>query len=137
MKNIYFLLFLILIGCGPKYETRYYKAVSLDQQDTALLKLVISKASFYGDYQIKHNDNSKDDGTIAGNIKGDTLIGNFRYLSRENVKSIAPIAFLKTDKKLRLGTGTAGTYMGFHVYQLEACLLGILYFFLYPLKFRS
>ena len=57
-----------------------------------------------------------DDGTIVGNIMGDTLLGKYSYRSRDNARLIAPIAFLKTSEKLKLGTGNAGIYMGFHVY---------------------
>ena len=116
MKIIYFLLFVGFISCGPKYDTKYYQAVSLDKRDTALLKLVASDGGFYGNYQIKYSDKTKDDGTIKGNVKGDTLIGTYSFLSRENSRLVAPIAFLRTSEKLKLGTGTSGTYMGFHVY---------------------
>lgn len=114
-----FLPLLVVFSCGPKYDTKYYKAISLDKRDTAVLKLLTSDetGAFYGDYQIKYDDKTMDDGTIKGHIKGDTLIGNFRYLSRNNVKSIQPIAFLKSSEKLKLGTGTAGTFMGFQVYK--------------------
>lgn len=116
MKVIYLLLFLVFTSCGPKYDTKYYQAVSLDKQDTALLKLVTSEGGFYGDYQIKYKDRTFDDGSIVGSIMGDTLMGKYTYLSRGNARIIAPIAFLKTSEKLKLGAGTAGTYMGFHVY---------------------
>lgn len=117
MKRTCFLLFWVLLGCGPEYDTKYYKAISLDKRDTALLKLLTSEGTFYGDYQIRYGDKTKDDGSITGHVKGDTLVGKFSYLSRGNVKLIEPIAFLKTDENLKLGAGIAGTYMGFHVYQ--------------------
>jgi len=111
------LLFSVFISCGPKYDTKYYKAISQDKRDTALLKLVSSEEGFYGDYQIKYSDKTKDDGTIKGNVKGDTLIGTYSFLSRGNSRTVAPIAFLRESEKLKLGTGIVGTYMGFHVYQ--------------------
>jgi hypothetical protein len=109
-------LIVVLISCGPKYETKYFKAISENKLDTALLTLHISDAGFYEDYQIRYDDKSTDDGTVTGNISGDTLLGKYKYLSKDNVRSIAPIVFLKQDEILKLGTGTAGTYMGFHVY---------------------
>ncbi|WP_285545616.1 hypothetical protein [Dyadobacter frigoris] len=109
----------------------------MDKRDTALLKLVTSEAGFYGDYQIKYYDKTKDDGTIIGNIKGDTLLGKFSYLSRGNVKSIAPIAFLKTSGKLKLGAGTAGTYMGFHVYLGESLSFNDSLFQFHPIEFEE
>lgn len=116
MKRMFFLLLVILISCGPKYETKYYQAISLDKRDTAFLKLVTSDGGFYGDYQIKYYDKTKDEGAVTGNMRGDTLIGKFSYLSRSNARVVAPIALLKSGKRLKLGTGQAGTYMGFHVY---------------------
>ena len=116
MKIVCFLLLVILISCGPTYETKYYQAISLDKRDTAFLKLVTSDGGFYGDYQIRYYDKTKDEGAVTGNMRGDTLIGKFSYLSRSNARVVAPIALLKSGKKLKLGTGQAGTYMGFHVY---------------------
>jgi hypothetical protein len=116
IRVVYFLL-LALVSCAPEYETKYYKATSPDQGDIALLKLQISDASFYGDYQIRYGDHSKDEGTISGHVKGDTLIGKFKYLSRGNVQSIDPIALLHDGEKLKLGTGISGTYLGLRVYK--------------------
>jgi hypothetical protein len=117
IRVVYFLLLLVFVSCGPDYDTKYYKATSLDQQDIALLKLQISDANFYGDYQINYGDQSKDEGTISGHVKGDTLIGKYKYLSRGNVESIDPIAFLNDGEKLKLGTGISGTYLGLRVYK--------------------
>jgi hypothetical protein len=105
-----------MLSCVPEYETKYYLGVSPYSKDTALLKLELSKEAFYGDYQIRYDDKSMDKGSLKGNISADTLLGKFSYLSRSNVKTIAPIAFLKSKDDLKLGKGTAGKYMGFHVY---------------------
>ncbi len=119
LRMLIFFLFPLLISCRHDYETRYYRAISDDKRDTALLKVVISESAgfFYGDYQIRYNGVEKDDGTIRGQIFGDTLIGKFNYLSRENVKKAAPIAFLTNENSLKLGKGTAGTYLGLNVYK--------------------
>lgn len=107
----------MLTSCTPEYDTKYYKAISMDKRDTAFLKLVASEEGFYGHYQIKYEDKTKDDGTIKGNVKGDTLIGTYSFLSRGDSRTVAPIAFLRASEKLKLGNGIVGTYMGFHVYQ--------------------
>lgn len=118
MRIMCFLFLLVSVSCtGPEYDTKYYKAISLDKRDTALLRVLTSEVDFYGDYQIRYDDQSKDEGTIKGHIKGDTLIGKFSFLSRNNVKSTEPIVFLKNDEKLKLGVGTAGTYLGLRVYK--------------------
>lgn len=120
-----FSLFFILVGCsGPEYNNTYYKAISLDKRDTALLRIEASADAFHGDYQIRYDDKSMDDGTITGAVNGDTLLGKFVYLSRDNVRSVHPIAFLKSGDKMKLGIGIAGTYMGFHVYQRGSLAFG-------------
>jgi hypothetical protein len=138
-KILRFLPLLALVSCGPKYETTYYKAISRDKRDTAVLRLLTSEetGAFYGDYQIRHDDSSIDDGSIKGHIKGDTLIGNFRFLSRENVKSIEPIAFLRTSERLKLGTGIAGSFMGFQVYKGGSITFGDSLFQFQPIELEE
>lgn len=117
MKGILCSCFLLaLIGCGTDYETKYYQAVSLNKSDTALLKLEFSKEAFDGKYLIKYDDRSKDSGAVTGRIKGDTLVGKYTFLSRGNVQTVRPIAFLRNGEGLKLGEGVAGTFMGFQVY---------------------
>jgi len=137
MKMICLLFFVLFISCGPEYKTTYYKATSMDKRDTAFLKLVTSKGTFYGDYRIKYDDKTEDDGTITGNVRGDTLSGKFSYLSRDNVRTIAPIAFLKNGENLKLGTGVAGTYMGFHVYLGGSILFGDSLFQFQPAEYQQ
>jgi hypothetical protein len=118
VKVICFLTLPVFMRCsGPKYDTKYYQAVSENKQDTALLKLLISEEAFYGAYQIKYGGSTMDSGSVSGHVKGDTLIGKFNYLSRDNVKSTKPIALLQKNDKLQLGTGKVGTYLGLSVYQ--------------------
>lgn len=139
MKNLripsFFLSIVTFVGCGgPEYETKYYQAVSMDKRDTASLKLLVSDKNFYGDYQINYNGHEKDHGTINGHVKGDTLIGKFNYLSRDNVKSTEPIALLKDNEKLRLGTGKIGTYLGLRVYKFGSISFNDSLFQFYPLS---
>jgi hypothetical protein len=114
-----FVFFLLVVGCRPEYETRCFEAVSMDKRDTATLKLMKSAKDglFYGDYRITYNGKEKEEGGIRGQIFGDTLIGKFNFLSRENVKKAAPIAWLMRGEQLHLGHGTAGTYLGLSVYK--------------------
>jgi len=117
MKMRYFIFLLMLTNCAPEYDTKYYKAISMDKRDTAFLKLVTSEGGFYGEYQIKYQDKTTDKGAVKGNVMGDTLIGTYSFLSRGNSRTVSPIAFLRAHGNLKLGSGIAGTYMGFHVYQ--------------------
>jgi hypothetical protein len=99
--------------------------------------LLVSEKTFYGDYQINYNGHETDQGTISGHVQGDTLIGKFKYLSRDNVQSIEPIAFLKDNDKLRLGTGKTGTYLGLRVYKFGSISFNDSLFQFYALSEKS
>jgi hypothetical protein len=125
VKKIICLLVLVAVwSCVPEYETKYYLGVSRFSKDTGLLKLVLSEEAFYGDYQINYDDKSLDKGSVKGNVSGDTLLGKFSFLSRNNVRTVAPVAFLKSSEGLKSGVGTAGTYMGFHVFLRGSIIFG-------------
>jgi hypothetical protein len=118
MNKLICVSLLFLMGCGgPTYDSQYFRAISEDKKDTAFLKLQLSSTNFYGDYQVNYNGNEKDDGTISGHVNGDTLIGKYTYLSRDHVKSSSPVAFLKSNENLKLGSGLMGKYLGLQVYK--------------------
>lgn len=116
-KNIYLVFFIIIVSCNKKItDEKYYKAISYDRKDTALLHLTIIKTSFSGKYEVRYQDKTKDSGTIVGTIFGDTLKGRFNYISRYNTKDIEPIAFLIDGEKLQLGKGDVASYIGIPFY---------------------
>jgi hypothetical protein len=89
-----------------------YRAVNANK-DTALLSIVINKTRFYGQYEIKYGETTKDSGSIKGNVKGNILIGE--YYCRPyggNLKRV-PISLLRKNNKLFLGNGVTTTYLGF------------------------
>lgn len=104
-------LFLI-ISCNSKeniYKEVYYQSVN--GKDTAILALKISEKRFFGRYEIFYNRIGKDSGDVRGNINGDTLRGDFHYISNGGNWKRVPLALLKKDNKLILGKGVIGTYM--------------------------
>ena len=104
-------LFLI-ISCTSKennYKDVYYQSVN--GKDTAILALKISEKRFYGRYEIFYNKIGKDSGDVRGNINGDTLRGDYHYISNGGHWKRVPLALLKKEKKLILGKGVIGIYM--------------------------
>ncbi|MFP5078856.1 hypothetical protein [Pedobacter sp. JCM 36344] len=77
-------------------------------RDTALLTLKVAGEEVTGDlsYSLYEKDSNK--GTIAGEIKGDTIIAEYDFNS-EGVRSIREIVFLKKGGKLYEGFGEVET----------------------------
>ncbi|MTH16734.1 hypothetical protein [Flavobacterium sp. LC2016-01] len=116
-KNSFLFLLVIMISvisCNSKenkndYQKIVYRAVN--QKDTAILTIKINDKRFYGRYEILYHQLGKDSGDVRGDIKGNTLTGDFHYISNGGSWKRIPIALLKKDKKLILGNGVVGTYM--------------------------
>jgi hypothetical protein len=107
------LMFLFLISCNSKeekdkYNHSFYLAVK--NKDTAVLDLNINDKRFYGRYEISHYKIGKDFGDVRGDINGDTLRGDFHYISFGGEWKRIPLALLKKENKLFLGKGVIGTY---------------------------
>lgn len=73
-------------------------------KDTASLKLQIKGEELTGElnYNIFEKDVNK--GTIAGEMKGDTIIADYTYDS-EGLRSVRQVVFLKKEGKLYEGYG--------------------------------
>jgi hypothetical protein len=63
-------------------------------------------------FQIMYNGRTMDKGSVSSHVNGDTLIGMLNYLSRDNIKSTEPIALLKKNGKLQLGSGKSWNLSG-------------------------
>lgn len=110
-------LTLLLFSCkkkSPNDNTVYYRAVH--GKDTAFLSLVFYKERFYGKYELLYGMRGKDSGVVRGQVYGDTLKGEYKYISYGGGKSISPIILLKSEGKLKLGKGIKATYMGIPFY---------------------
>lgn len=108
---------LFLFGCTEKNfkdDKTYYKAIN--KQDTALLSIAVYQNRFYGEFEMIYGKHGRDSGTVRGQIYGDTLKGEYQYLSYGGSKSIAPFVLLKRAGKFRLGRGLKATYMGIPFY---------------------
>lgn len=105
-------ILLLISSCTSKennYGDVYYQAVN--GKDTAILALNISEKRFFGRYEILYNKIGKDSGDVRGNIIGDTLRGDYHYISNGGNWKRVPLAFLKKDNNLIQGKGVIGTYM--------------------------
>ncbi|RED27093.1 hypothetical protein BD847_1026 [Flavobacterium cutihirudinis] len=117
IKNSFLLLILIaisFISCNSKENKSDYKEIvyrAVNQKDTAILAIKINDKRFYGRYEILYHQLGKDSGDVRGDIKENKLTGDFHFISNGGSWKRVPIALLKKDKKLILGTGVVGTYM--------------------------
>ncbi|MBE8724692.1 hypothetical protein [Flavobacterium hungaricum] len=106
------LLLILIVSCTKKedvYKDVYYKSVN--GNDTAILALKMSEKRFFGRYEIIYPKFGKDSGDVRGTVKGDTLKGDYHYISNGGQWKRVPLALLKKENKLIQGTGVIGTYM--------------------------
>ncbi|MBS7253908.1 hypothetical protein [Flavobacterium branchiicola] len=114
-KNLFliFPLFVLLFSCNSKenkdiYKHAIYRAVH--QADTAILDIKINDKRFYGRYEILYHKTGKDSGDVRGDLRGDTLRGDFHFISNGGSWKRIPIALLKKENKLYMGKGVIGIY---------------------------
>lgn len=91
----------------PVTETLGNKCyLSLVDNDTVSMELNINANNeVNGKLTYKIYQKDKNEGTIVGNIKGDTLIANYTFTS-EGKSSIREVVFLKKDARYIEGYGT-------------------------------
>lgn len=107
--------FLLFLSCGsPAADTQGQKVLysAIHETDSARLNIILTDKIFEGQFEISHNGVYKDSGDVNGVLKGDTLMGTFHYQSYGVEKWYRiPIALLKKDKQLIMGTGSMEIYM--------------------------
>ena len=114
------LLLSLLYGCNfkeKKEDRTFYRAIN--GKDTALLSLSINKNRFYGQYEIIYGKMGKDSGDVRGEIIGDSLRGVYNYVSYGGSWKKVPIAFLRKNNTLLLGSGVASSLLGMPIYLPE------------------
>lgn len=117
MRNSFLIViftFVVVVGCNSgedkdPFQQVMYRAVN--KSDTATLSLHINKKRFFGHYEIVYGNGDKDSGNVRGGLKGDTLRGDFKYISYGGSWKTVPIAFLKKDDELIKGNGIIGIYL--------------------------
>jgi hypothetical protein len=90
-----------------------YKA--LYEKDTIYLKINnLKSGKISGEMEMKFLDMPIKMGTIAGELRGDTLFADYSFIqgTYDKVTFKNPIAILKRGEELILGNGQIETYMG-------------------------
>lgn len=116
------LLSVFLYSCNSKEEKDKYNRVfyrAINNKDTAILDININDKRFYGRYEILYHKIGKDSGDVRGDMRGDTLRGDYHFISNGGSWKRIPIALLKKDNKLILGKGVIGTYFNLPLFLPE------------------
>jgi uncharacterized protein YcfL len=80
----------------------------IKNRDTASLTLKVANEEVTGDLNYNWYEKDRNKGTIAGEIKGDTIIAEYDFQS-EGTRSIREIVLLKKNGKLYEGFGEVET----------------------------
>lgn len=104
---------------APQSSTNCYLYVN--KKDTASVKLLIKGEELTG--TLRYNIFQKDlnNGTIAGEIKGDTIIADYTFDS-EGLRSVRQVVFLKKGSKLYEGYGEMKEQGGKFIFVNRAAL---------------
>lgn len=78
----------------PSAATEQMCYVYIKGKDTATLNLLVTGTVATGNLDYKWFEKDKNSGSIAGEMRGDTLIANYTF-SSEGTTSIRQVAFLK------------------------------------------
>lgn len=105
----------IIYGCynnAPDSDETKSLYEAINKNDTASLRVILKKNEFYGQFEINYHGQYKDSGDVNGILKGDTLKGTFHYQQYGNSTWYRiPIALLKKDNKLIMGSGDMEIFM--------------------------
>lgn len=109
----------LLVSCTGsltnRAETQILQAIT--NRDTALLRLTVVGNEFYGSLIITRPGLAIDSGQVRGEIKQDTLIGDYHYLPFQAAeKKRRPFLLLHKDGSYKKGTGMEKVYMGVPFY---------------------
>src|SRR3989337_2888325 len=78
--------------------------LSVIGKDSVLLQLVIENNSAAGQLHYRFFEKDKSGGTIFGNMKGDTLLADYKFIS-EGMESEREVVFIKQGDAFIEGTG--------------------------------
>lgn len=90
-------------------------------KDTVLLRISSINGSVNGTLYIHHDGKDVNQGNIAGDMRGDTLIAEYTFYS-EGVQSNRQVAFLKKDSTIIEGFGDVEEKEGKMIFKNTAAL---------------
>ena len=119
MRIILVLFIAILLGCSHKKKLneneKHY--VHIDGRDTTRIRLIRFPDRFYGEMVNTKPGGYRVTGEISGNVKGDTLIGDYHYTPYKwKEKKRVPFAVLADGNNYLEGKGKVLIYMGIPYY---------------------
>lgn len=114
VAGCFILLVLLFTGCQEKRkDAELSKYVAYSNRDSAQLELNLFESRFHGKLRFYRPGGEIDSGEIQGNIKKDTLAGDYYYIPFGwGQKKRRPFVLLKKGSQYILGTGTEQVYMG-------------------------
>lgn len=117
---IFSLLFFISCTKEKKIKENFYSYQAISRRDTANLTITMSDHYFKGEFKIIYGSKAiMDSGYVRGKIVGDTLIGNYYYISYGGQGECMPITLLKKNKKLIFGSGALTKWLGFRYFDTD------------------
>ena len=87
------------------YQTNHCYAFT-SGKDSVFMEIVIAGNLVTGNLTYKLFQKDKNEGTLQGTIKGDTLIADYKFMS-EGTESVREVAFLKKGNDFIEGYGAA------------------------------
>lgn len=112
---VYFMLlgFLFASCEEKKRDTELLRYIAYSNRDSAQLELNLFESRFHGKLRFYRPGGEIDSGEVQGNIKNDTLTGDYYYTPFGwGQKKRRPFVLLKKGSQYILGTGTEQVYMG-------------------------
>lgn len=108
------LLALSFASCEEKRrDTELLRYVAFSNRDSAQLELNLFESRFHGKLRFYRPGGEIDSGEVQGNIKNDTLAGDYYYFPFGwGQKKRRPFVLLKKGSQYILGSGTEQVYMG-------------------------
>lgn len=103
----------------PLQENRCYRFATA--KDTVELHLTLNDSAATGSLSYHLAEKDRNEGTINGTMKGDTLKAEYRYHS-EGVESVREVIFLQRGNDLQEGTGTQSEHEGKMVFNDPASI---------------
>lgn len=121
MKHLLIIAVLVLLtGCNSDASKQQKFFTATDSKRSSLLVLSIKNNQFYGQYKVQYAESIIDSGEVRGVVIGDTLKGRFTYISYGGAQEVKPFLLLKRGDTLKLGSGSAYTYLKIPYYLQES-----------------
>ena len=93
----------------------------MSANDTVVLRFITNDTLVQGSLTYRYNEKDKNEGTITGVLRGDTLIADYNFIS-EGINSVRQVIFLKRNNRFIEGFGNVVDDHGKMVFENTAAL---------------